>query len=723
MRGHTGTVKSLVWSPGGDRLASISGDMIIKIWDVNTWEAIASASAPSKAYPDWFPSYTAWSPDGRYLAQTAGFTANVFDATAGDIVYNVGFKGSQVYLYENLAWSPDSRSLAGAAYDVVSVWDMTTGQEICALQGHSGRISRLAWSPDGQRLASASLDETIKVWNTRTWQEVVTLREHAGPHRSVAWSPDGRRLASASDDGTIKIWDASAGYEVEGTHRVEAAFNRVRRLVAAGKHEEAVEILKKAVDEFPDVPEYRTELAQCYADRARRLVAAGKHEEAIEVLEKLVAQHPENREFCVELASMYSRRAGTYNQKGEFRKAIADYEKASELDADNAARHDKLAFMLARCQDVAHRDYDRALKHAKIAVTLAPDNAHNRWTCAIAHEHLGNYDGSLAELEKAIELDPCFAGAYELRSTVYSLMGNHPRALEEAQEAARLDPSSPWVQKRVAEEYLHLKEYKKALAAANKALELGPGPTARASSYFYSTRGDVHRKLELYRAAVADYDKSLELAPFRSYIYKRRALAHFHLKEYEKAIADADKAIELNPQDLSAYYWFFPLLAECPEADFRTAIIERVRETAERCLDGASAYNDLAWMLATGAVAEIRNPEKAVALATKAVELAPQQGMYWNTLGVAQYRAGDWKAAIEALDKSMELRSGGDSRDWFFLAMAHWKLDDKKKARQWYDKAVKWMDGNMPEDEELRRFRAEAEALMEITEPSVPKER
>ena len=77
---------------------------------------------------------------------------------------------------------------------------------------------------------------------------------------------------------------------------------------------------------------------------------------------------------------------------------------------------------------------------------------------------------------------------------------------------------------------------------------------------------------------------------------------------------------------------------------------------------------------------------------------------------------GEWKAAIEALTKSMELRKGGDSNDWFFLAMAHWQLGDKTQARSWYDKAVPWMEKNQPKNEELLRFRAEAAALLGLKE-------
>jgi hypothetical protein len=73
---------------------------------------------------------------------------------------------------------------------------------------------------------------------------------------------------------------------------------------------------------------------------------------------------------------------------------------------------------------------------------------------------------------------------------------------------------------------------------------------------------------------------------------------------------------------------------------------------------------------------------------------------------------GNWKEAVAALEKLMKLRNGGDSFDWFFLAMARWQLGEKEKARTWFDKAVQWMDKNQPRNEELGRFRKEAAQLL-----------
>ena len=69
---------------------------------------------------------------------------------------------------------------------------------------------------------------------------------------------------------------------------------------------------------------------------------------------------------------------------------------------------------------------------------------------------------------------------------------------------------------------------------------------------------------------------------------------------------------------------------------------------------------------------------------------------------------------MTALEKSMELGNGGESEDWFFVAMAHWQLGDKPQALTWYDRALVWMEKNQPKNEELIRFRAEAATLMGV---------
>jgi tetratricopeptide (TPR) repeat protein len=144
---------------------------------------------------------------------------------------------------------------------------------------------------------------------------------------------------------------------------------------------------------------------------------------------------------------------------------------------------------------------------------------------------------------------------------------------------------------------------------------------------------------------------------------------------FQKALQGFQLALQLSPQRHDLLYHLARFLANCPDPQFRDA-------------------------------------GRAVDLAQKAAGQAPQAWYCWRALGQALYRTGDWKASVAALEVSMKFYAGGNASDWFFLAMAHWQLGDHPRARQWFDQAVKWMTQYQPMNEELDRFRAEAEAVI-----------
>ena len=161
-------------------------------------------------------------------------------------------------------------------------------------------------------------------------------------------------------------------------------------------------------------------------------------------------------------------------------------------------------------------------------------------------------------------------------------------------------------------------------------------------------------------------------------------------------------------------------------AEARTAGVEAVRmldreKTRPRRRDGgprqeiSGAANNLAWRFATGKQPS-REPEVAVALARASLDVA-DDGMTWNTLGVAELRAGDWAAADKAFARSLALRDGGDSFDWFFLAILRHREGDTDAATFEYDRAVKWYREQRPDDLELRAFQLEAAETLGLPRP------
>ena len=127
--------------------------------------------------------------------------------------------------------------------------------------------------------------------------------------------------------------------------------------------------------------------------------------------------------------------------------------------------------------------------------------------------------------------------------------------------------------------------------------------------------------------------------------------------------------------------------------------------------DDADAHNHLAWAMTCAGQTTPFEIARALDSAKKAIALNPAEWMYWNTLGVAAFRARDWKLAAESLEKSIALNSGGGAIDFFFLAMTRWHQGKPDEARELFDRAANYVQHN-PGDVELRRFHDEARALL-----------
>ena len=110
-------------------------------------------------------------------------------------------------------------------------------------------------------------------------------------------------------------------------------------------------------------------------------------------------------------------------------------------------------------------------------------------------------------------------------------------------------------------------------------------------------------------------------------------------------------------------------------------------------------------------------PARVVGLIKQFVDEAPHSGGAWTALGMSHYEAGDWTAAIDAWEKSMEVRQARSGIDWFLLSMAHWQLGDKEQARKFYDQGVEWTNQHRPGDGSCGRFRGDAAELLGITDP------
>jgi tetratricopeptide (TPR) repeat protein len=240
--------------------------------------------------------------------------------------------------------------------------------------------------------------------------------------------------------------------------------------------------------------------------------------------------------------------------------------------------------------------------------------------------------------------------------------------------------------------------------------------TLRKQRKFDDAERYYREALEIFRKQYGDFDAPVVLTMMNLAAVLRNKNDEpglDRLREWGETLAVA------NGPDHESWLYGGEFFAQLGQWDRAERFIIKSMELSPGLIDRkASLLNRRALTLATHPDAKLRDPGHAVELASKVVELAPTLGNAWNTLGVARYRNGEWKLAIEALTKSMELRDGGDPADWFFLAMAEWQLGNQNAAHDWYRKAVEWLAAKRSVSSEFTRFQAEANTLLDI-EPSI----
>ncbi|KAL6890901.1 hypothetical protein GGI43DRAFT_415083 [Trichoderma evansii] len=177
LEGHDEQIYSMVFSPDGVWLASVSVDGTVQIWNLETGHCLQRLNVHRNS------------------------------------VYSVTFLPNNITLI-----------ISGMGDNSIQVWDTVTNHVLQTLKGHSDTISAIDFSPNNYNLlASGSWDRTIKIWDLATSSCLQTLEGHDGDVCTVAFSPDGVRLASGSSDRTIKIWDPVNGICLQVLYRHNVA--------------------------------------------------------------------------------------------------------------------------------------------------------------------------------------------------------------------------------------------------------------------------------------------------------------------------------------------------------------------------------------------------------------------------------------------------------------------------------------------------------------------
>ncbi|XXT19137.1 WD40 repeat domain-containing protein [Sorangium sp. So ce429] len=240
--GHDAPVRSIVWSPAGERLVtaaasvdrSASADHTARVWTAPPAAWMAPRTRRPRGAAEGASGVfhaAAFSGDGRvFAAAYDDGTVELREVNgASEPVSLAAQKGEARRWISAAAPSPDGERVALASLGVAPRDGASPGEGALGtkhvLYVYQRRepdrpvkrievgaaIRHLAWSAAGDRIAAALEDGTALVFRMDGDAPPATFRGHTAWLTSATLSPDGRRLVTTSLDRTALIFDAEKG--------------------------------------------------------------------------------------------------------------------------------------------------------------------------------------------------------------------------------------------------------------------------------------------------------------------------------------------------------------------------------------------------------------------------------------------------------------------------------------------------------------------------------
>jgi tetratricopeptide (TPR) repeat protein len=159
-------------------------------------------------------------------------------------------------------------------------------------------------------------------------------------------------------------------------------------------------------------------------------------------------------------------------------------------------------------QEWSEEDWCDKLAYLDKVIKYNPDNREACRQRAYCHYRLKQYDRSIADYGRCLEIDAADHKALQMRAMVYSHAGHNEAALKDFDELLRQSPDHDAYQNR-ALVYLAMNDLENALKDCSEAIARmktqRPGP--------YWNRAVINEKLGRYDEAIADCRKVLESDP------------------------------------------------------------------------------------------------------------------------------------------------------------------------------------------------------------------
>ncbi|MBI4612590.1 MAG: tetratricopeptide repeat protein [Planctomycetes bacterium] len=287
-------------------------------------------------------------------------------------------------------------------------------------------------------------------------------------------------------------------------------------------------------------------------------------------------------------------------------------------------------------------DLEGALADLTRAIELDPGLGSAYLNRGAVRKAMGDLEGAIADYTRAAEIGPARAAIYLNRGAALAARGDSRRAIEDYDRAIEIDPGYAAAYTNRGNARANLGDAAGALEDFGRAIELDPG-----LSIAYVNRGAIRAEAGDLDGAIEDFTVAIEIDPRSSSAHANRGLARQEKGDLAGALEDLDRAIELDPRNPN-----FPFnrgIALESMEDYAGALEEFTRAAELDPRFAEAHYKKGAMLLA------LDDFPAAIGPFDLATRLAPAFWQAWASRGIALAGVGRSEEAAASFDRALEV--------------------------------------------------------------------
>ena len=392
------------------------------------------------------------------------------------------------------------------------------------------------WFRGTRVAATGCLAVAIALLGVLTWRQCGIYRDEITFFSHViSLNPDARDVyvnfgSALFEAGRMEEGHAATLLAVEKRpDSPRAHANLGRRLMLLERYDEAHEHLTRALDLEPGNPITR----QSMAELLRRL---GRYEEAAEWFRKALAHDATN-------ASALGGLGTSLFELGRYEEAVESIRRALEL-APESSMNGPLHGMAGKALMALAR-LDEAERHLQRAAVLDPDGVDALLNLSALDSSRQRFDAAEAHLRRALERAAGNAARLHVVAEALRERERDAEAIESYRAVLEIDPDHAMAHAGMGASLYRLERYAEAVESLGRSVDLHPHPPTATTRLILM--GTASRRLGRREAAVAHFERAVEIDPRNSEALDNLAMARFKAGRYEEALDFYRAIIEIKP--------------------------------------------------------------------------------------------------------------------------------------------------------------------------------